>query len=59
MTMPANTCLNDCPDTAWCPGCAACPCVPTCDPGCPVNSRLAPHKVTTADVRAARTWDIR
>jgi hypothetical protein len=41
MTMPADTCLNDCPDTTWCPGCAACPCVATCDPGCPVGARPA------------------
>lgn len=57
--MPADTCIADCPDTVWCPGCAACPCVPTCDPGCPVAVRPAPHTVTTADIRTARTWDTR
>lgn len=44
MTATADTCTADCPDTSWCPGCAACPCVPTCDPGCSVNSRPAPTR---------------
>lgn len=58
MTMPADTCLNDCPSTTWCPGCAACPCMATCDPGCPVGTRPAPPVVTPADIRNARTWDL-
>lgn len=44
MPKPADTCTNDCPPTDWCPGCAACPCVPTCDPGCPINDRPAPDR---------------
>lgn len=59
MTTPADTCTADCPDATWCPGCAACPCAPSCDPGCPVNRRPAPHTVTAADIRNARTWVIR
>lgn len=58
-TTPTDTCVNDCPEPTWCPGCAACPCVATCDPGCSVNTRPAPVTVSAADVRAARSWDIR
>lgn len=42
--MPADTCHNDCPEDTWCQGCAACPCMPACDPGCPVNDRPAPAR---------------
>lgn len=57
MPMPADSCTRDCPEVDWCPGCAACPCVPSCDPGCSANGRPGPVAITAADIRAARTWD--